>query len=212
MMCTASLAHHGLLGSLNNMWLNDVDLSPVPTQHLASLVSSVTRNLSIRNVSGCDIVSLLTSLKCERLRIVSQRLGREETRALVQAMESGVEQVSLEDELTLDMEALSQYSGQGRCHSMRTADINMIQMRTWATSKKWTVQHKSKYSYFKSTHPYFPDTQQLVSLLPSRLREVMMPFVLKRNYEKLMFDVIMWRSSSLEFKHNDIDPGFDYVP
>ena len=114
-MCGASLAHRGLLGSVMGMRLRDVDLSPVPAQHLASLTSCVTIYLCIENVSGCDLVSLLSSLKGEELYITSQSLGWEETRALVQAMESGVKEVTLSDGVTLDMEALSEYSGQGVC-------------------------------------------------------------------------------------------------
>ena len=45
LMCAATLAHHGLLGSVKMMALFDVDLSPVPAQHLASLASCVTGKL-----------------------------------------------------------------------------------------------------------------------------------------------------------------------
>ena len=41
-MAAASLAHHGLLGSVECMWLNCVDLASVPAEHLASLASCVT--------------------------------------------------------------------------------------------------------------------------------------------------------------------------
>ena len=114
-ICGVSLAHHGVLKTLELLTLYDVDLSPVPAQLLASLASCVTDVLYITNVSGCDLVSLLTSLKCKELLITSQSLGREETRALVQAMESGVEEVVLSDEMTLDKETLAEYSGQGVC-------------------------------------------------------------------------------------------------
>ena len=60
-ICCASLAHHGLLGSVGIMKLLGIDLSQVPTQHLASLASCVTGDLFIQNVSGCDLVSLLSS-------------------------------------------------------------------------------------------------------------------------------------------------------
>ena len=95
MMCGASLAQYGLLGSVKRLCLNNVDLSPVPAQHLASLVSCVTGDLVIDNVSGCDLVSLLTSLKCNWLLLCRQRLGREETQALVQAMGSRMKKVEL---------------------------------------------------------------------------------------------------------------------
>ena len=57
--CAASLVHHKLLGSVEEMWLCDVDLTSVPAEHLASLVSSVTECVAIWNVSGCDLVTIL---------------------------------------------------------------------------------------------------------------------------------------------------------
>ena len=81
--CAASLAHHGLLGSLTLLSVNHVDLSSIPEKHLVSLVSRVTRHLTINNVIGCDLVSLLSSLQCEELGIPKMSLGRVETQALV---------------------------------------------------------------------------------------------------------------------------------
>ena len=63
--CGAALAHYGLLGALDFIRLGNVDLSTVPTQHLVSLVSSVTRAVTIHNVTGCDLVTLIDSLKCK---------------------------------------------------------------------------------------------------------------------------------------------------
>ena len=96
------------------MKLQNVDLSSVPAKHMASLASSVTRILAIVNVRG-NLVSLLTSLKCQMFGISRQSLGREETRALVHSMELQVEMVLLSVESTLDMESLAEYSGQGVC-------------------------------------------------------------------------------------------------
>ena len=104
LMCGASLAHHGLLDSMDDLRLCHVDLSPVPAQQLSSLASCVTRRLNIRNVSGRGLVSLLRSLKCEYLFISRQSLGRKETRALVRAMESGVKDMTLGGKVTLDRE------------------------------------------------------------------------------------------------------------
>ena len=142
-MCGASLAQHGLLYSVREMRLYNVDLSPVPAQHLASLVSRVFHVFCIKNVRGCDLVSLLTNLKCREVSIDNQSLGREETRALVQAMESGVEEVRLGIEVTLDMEALAEYSGQGVCMEVTllgdTADRYRKELVTWARSRNWRV-------------------------------------------------------------------------
>ena len=142
-ICGASLAHHGLLGSLEIFELRGVDLSPFPAQHLASLTSCVTSKLHIENIRGCDLVSILTSLKCKQLGIWRQSLGREETQALVQAMESGVEEVFLITRMTLDIEALAEYgySGQGKCRCVGifgvddTKDRDREELRKWASSK-----------------------------------------------------------------------------
>ena len=103
-ICAASLAYHGLLRSVEDMMLHsqieDVDLTSVPAEHLASLVSCVTRKVEISNFIG-DLVTVMDSVKCEILSI-RRSLNREETQALVRAMESGVESVGLSGGLTLD--------------------------------------------------------------------------------------------------------------
>ena len=138
LMCAASLAHHGLLGSrISALGLCDVDVSPVPPQHLASLTSCVKADLHIINVSGCDLVSILSSVNCHILDIRSQNLGKEETQALVQAMESSVAWVELSGEVNL-----SEYSGQGVCRYMRLwgdpAARYKEEMKTWARSRNWS--------------------------------------------------------------------------
>jgi len=123
--CAASLAYHGLLGQADaekdtRIGLVNVDLTSVPTEHLATLASWVnfSCDVSIYKVSGDGLTSFLNNLKCESLRISNQSLSREETQALVLAMESGVEVVTLRS-VTLDMETLVTYNGQGRCGEMR---------------------------------------------------------------------------------------------
>ena len=76
--------------------------------------------------------------------IQSQSLGSEETKALVRAMESGMEWVQMWEEVTLDIRVLMEYSGQGKCRMMKfpssdTAGRYREQLRTWATSRNWKV-------------------------------------------------------------------------
>ena len=116
----ALLAHHGMLGSLENIWLKSMTLSSVPDDHLASLVSSVTGTVRISYVRCHQggLIPLLNSIKCDTLHISSQTLGREETQALVRAMESNVESICLGPETNLDIAVLNQYSGEGKCRSV----------------------------------------------------------------------------------------------
>ena len=141
----ASLAYHGLL-SKGNMNLHNVNLTSVPAEHLASLASSVKKR--VVDISKCDLIPiLLVKLKCELLIISKQSLSTEETRALVLAMESGVEEVWLgvEGEVSLDIMALTQYSGQGDCRKVlfcnTTADSYMEKLRSWQPKIKMTMEN-----------------------------------------------------------------------
>ena len=46
LICGASLAHHGLLGSVEGSSLWEVDLSPVPAEHLPGLTCLMFNQLS----------------------------------------------------------------------------------------------------------------------------------------------------------------------
>ena len=141
----ACLAHQGLLRSVTGMKLSNVDLTSVPAQHLASLTACVTGDVIINNVSNCALVSILDSLKCQVLRLNSQSLSSEETRAMVRAMESRVERLRLGcwGEVSLDIRALTQYSGQGKCGWVMcyddTAHIYGEEVRSWAQRIIWRV-------------------------------------------------------------------------
>ena len=146
--CAASLAHHRLLGSVQIMRLWSVDLTSVPAEHLASLASSVIGCVYIENVSG--LVTILDSVKSKELEI-SQSLGSEETKALVRAMESGVEEITLFGSVTLDIRVLMEYSGQGKCRVVKciyhTGERYKHHLRTWAKSRNWTATDDDEYPF-----------------------------------------------------------------
>ena len=150
--CAASLAHHGLLGSVQGMWLSNVDLTSIPVENLASLASSVMMWVGIEYVSGCDLVTILDSVKIKWLDIRHQSLGSEETQALVRAMESHVEEVELGGVrgVTLNIRVLMEYNGLGKCREMRfdgrwTKDRYREQLKTWVKSRNWRVTRDDNY-------------------------------------------------------------------
>ena len=149
----ASLAHHGIFDCVEQLFLCDVELTSVPADHLASLVSSVTWKIVISNVRGCDLVNILDGIKSLDfgLVIANQSLGSEETRALVRVMESGVTSVEMNDGLTLDIRVLIEYSGQGKCISLEckgdTENRYREKLRTWATSKKWQCEDDQYFDF-----------------------------------------------------------------
>ena len=165
--CLVALAHHNHMQlNIYSIKLADVDLSTVPTPHLLSLISRLPTSLGIENVTGCDLVALLNSVQCKILIIKRQYLGKEETQALLKAMETRVEMVRLFD-VELDMEALPEYSGQGRCtvldyHTKEIAtDIKYVEkMKTWAEEKTWIHRlydddHGPKSYCFRQTAAWF---------------------------------------------------------
>ena len=142
----AALAHHGLLGNIDciELWEDEVDLSSVPTRHLASLISNVTGKVMIsynirkkkrkkKKERGCDLLPILERLKCEELHLFSQHLGREETQALMRAMESCLKDLVLVhcDVKTPDMEALIEKCGHVKCYleleTMKDHDIRCFE-------------------------------------------------------------------------------------
>ena len=132
-----------------------IDLASVPAEHLASLASCVTWTVDINGVSNYDIISLLNSVKCERLYISNHSLSSEETGALVRAMETRVEKVRLGigGDVSLDIRALTQYSGQGKCQWVQcdyeTADKYREEVRSWAEKINWKLERLMR-SFFGS--------------------------------------------------------------
>ena len=121
-----------------------MDLTSVPAEHLASLISCVTDQLDIINV--ISLMSILNNVKSKvkAISISNQSMSSEETRAMVRAMESNVEIVILGDgEVTLDIGILTQYSGQGKCGVVEcfddTADRYRENVRSWARRINWSV-------------------------------------------------------------------------
>ena len=163
--CAASLAHHGVLGSVHFLRLrSDVNLASIPGDHLASLASCVTWGVSIRNHKDCDLVSILAKVNCPVTIFSQKNLDSEQIKAIVRAMESRVSSVCLGDEdedddedesspLTRDDVDLTEYSGQGKCEVLEvicpvgSAPRYRQQMKTWAQNRNWVVDYDDEYGF-----------------------------------------------------------------
>ena len=144
--CAASLAHHNLLGSVDRLRLQHVDLSSVPEAHLASLLSSVTKGVDIESIwpnvyCGRVLVNILDNVKSVELVISDQSLDSEETQALARAMDTRVSQVTLAGGVTLAMGVMTQSSGQGVCRMVTcyedTATRYREELCAWAKTTGW---------------------------------------------------------------------------
>ena len=123
------------------MKLYDVDLTSVPAELLTYLASCVTTTVYIKNVSGCDLVTILDNVKCNHLYIWSQSLGSEETQALVRAIESRVGLVILHKGVTLDIGSFASFNPNSLFDRYRG------KLRTLARCRNWKVIKERKYCY-----------------------------------------------------------------
>ena len=128
--------------------LVDVDLTSIPIERLSSLVSFGIGPwfISIKNVSGCNLVDIIDSYnKILGCSFENQILGSEETKALVRVMDTRVEFLKL-DSVTVDIEALLKYNGQGTCRTITYVGDTATReiLRSWAQSRNWAVVEESE--------------------------------------------------------------------
>ena len=134
----ASLAQHGFLRPVERMRLSNVDLASVPAKHMASLAACVTDRVIINNVHNCDLINILDNIECQSCYIHGHSLNREESLALVRAMETRVEKMTLGGEVNIKF--LTQYNGEGSCWLVEYyGDRYREEIRSWAQSISWDV-------------------------------------------------------------------------
>ena len=147
----AALASRGHLGTVRRLRLVNLSLSSIPALELASLarcVRGVDYHLDMDGVTG-DLAPLLANINCTSLSVRNMRLSTADTRALVAAMTSRVQEVVLGGSrgwgcggVSLDMEALARYDGRGVCSRLQlggaTRERYGHQVEEWAASRGWT--------------------------------------------------------------------------
>ena len=146
----ATFIFYGYITEMQSMWLRNIDLSEVV--HASSLANvTVTNRVLIMNVTG-NIDPLLSRVKCRFLYISDMILSSEDTAALVQGMQTSVEQVELDDyrgPVELDMNTLLTYDGRGHCGVVRcrgeTKERYGDQLATWGETMGWSVEKNRVY-------------------------------------------------------------------
>ena len=148
-LCEAArLAHQGILGPLTSLCLRSVDLATVPTDHLCSLVASVTDFIEFGDI---DLSLVLDHVRCRelKLQIICEPLQPEDTRALVRAMKTRVTILRLEGHsvmATLNHGALTDYDGKGKCEQVIVSNTPMARpvmhygkdsLKMWAMRINW---------------------------------------------------------------------------
>ena len=138
----ALLAWEGYLTSVQFMSIENMSITGIPRDQLEKLASIVNRGVWINNMTHPDqLGSILGGVKCPWLSLWNMVLNETSTRALVTAMD-WVKYVWLW-EVTLDIEELTQYDGQGRCTALRVwrdkRYRHQRRLKGWAEDAGWTV-------------------------------------------------------------------------
>ena len=135
----AALATLGHIKQVERLDLYNLDTSSVPAEELSSLVKC-SDVVGIARVNG-GLAPVLSSVQCGRLHIHSTSLSTADTQQLVAAMDTRVKWVTLCGSVTLDMETLAQYDGEGECDKvtlwMDTTERYRDQVKAWAENMGW---------------------------------------------------------------------------
>ena len=139
----ALLAWEGHLTSVEYMEIRNKSITDIPQDQMKMLASIVTGIVSINNMTHTDqLGSILASIKCPELSLWNMYLSDTETRAVITAMRDRVQTVYLHD-ITLDIEELTQYDGQGCCSELQVWDDTKRRygggLGRWAEDIGWTV-------------------------------------------------------------------------
>ena len=124
------------------MVLENINLSEVA--HTFSLADVTgTKSVIISNVTG-NIAPIISRIKCLKLDIQGMRLSTEDTAALVQGMQTSVEEVHLgqyDSKVMLDIDTLITYNGRGKCKRVwfwnETMRSYVDQLVTWEENMGW---------------------------------------------------------------------------
>ena len=124
--------------------IRDISIRDIPRDQMEKLASIVTRRVWIDNMTHTEqLGSILASVKCTQLGLVRMDLSDTETRALVTAMRDRVQTVVLYNGVTLFIEELTKYVGQGCCIGIGLLGDTRTRygdrLRRWAADNRWRV-------------------------------------------------------------------------
>ena len=136
----ALLAWEGYITSVKCLNISNLDITDIPVDQMKKLTSIVTERVCIDDITPLSqLGNILTSVKCLVLSLDNMELCEADTRALVTAMRDRVAAVGLCRGLTLNIEELTKYDGQGQCSVLRVMDHH-FRSRVWARLKKWAAK------------------------------------------------------------------------
>ena len=156
--CAAAIAELGHITSMKYMRLVNLDLDRISASDLASLAQGNNFDtVWINKVIG-NLVPILQNIKCKQLHISNMstadvcvvNMNVNDTQSLVSAMNKGVQELMLGGDVTLHMETLATYHGEGVCGRITFSDDVRRkygpQVELWAQKMGWDL--KVLYSHY----------------------------------------------------------------
>ena len=131
----SQLAFEGYLTSVCKLNIEHTDVTDIiPSDQVKKLASVVTEEVRINNLTPIgQLDSILANVKCKKLILMNMMISEADTntKSLVTAMSDRVEEVDLWGGVTLDIEKLTKYDGQGCCRKLRVYSFerSMVMLR-----------------------------------------------------------------------------------
>ena len=143
----AMLSWESYLTCTGKLLIQDINITDIPSDQMEKLTSIVKHQFKIDKMTHTNqLGNILASVKCERLVLKYMELSERESRALVKAMRDRVKAVMLES-VTLDVEELRKYDGQGSCKKLQLYGDMMYRygerIRSWVQDMGWTLDVSS---------------------------------------------------------------------
>ena len=143
-----------------------LNLDLIPPTDLGALASIATQRVHLLSVRG-NPSPVLGGLNCHQL-LVGTSPSPSATVALVNAMQIGVETVTLWDAEDVDMTELVRYGGDGRCRSV-TLDGNIsdecrLRAKQWASMMGWECREDDDDSSMKEVTLWYPEMTEMTEM------------------------------------------------
>ena len=143
----ALLASEGHLTAVEYLNIKNIDTTDIPLDQLKKLTSIVTSDVILGNVTPSHYLSsIISSVKSQGLWLHNMDLSEADTVNLVIAMMDRVQMVKLGD-VTLDIEELTMYQGDGRCRELHLGGYTRLRyggrIKKWAADKGWSPTRDS---------------------------------------------------------------------
>lgn len=126
---TAAMARAGVIKSLDNLLLQEINTASIPARNMAALVSVVSGEITLTHVTG-NLRTILSHLHCRRLKMTDMTLNPSATQLLLSYAGSSTMQLFITDNVWADTSVLKQHGLARLSRHCKNKKLTLISMFT----------------------------------------------------------------------------------